>query len=474
MQLTDYHAKYFAYELTKRVSSDRLEKFAGALVDAQVDLNPHQVEAALIAFELPLSKGALLADEVGLGKTIEAGLVLSQKWAERKRCILIITPANLRKQWLQEIQEKFFLANRPDTPIRLQRIVLDPEELRRAPVTVISQPNLETQLGLQPQQVTTGTQLPPQAPQSVFAQPQEQDVAQLAYAAMRSLSRQPQVVPSVDYLQRPEVQARVIEEVTAQYGGGVRETRLEDYIVGALVDFDDIAYDQNADLLYDLAAQVVRHLSVYLGEEQIHRVLRVHQKDLARLIRLQMHEHAWEEDVAYDTKVSQGFVDLRPSAFSAVRDELPLDFRHAPADKSNMARYLFGGFARCLYPVLKFQSDAERRLAVILERDAQKWFKPARSQFQIYYKDGPDQKEYVPDFVAEDAKGIYMLEPKASDEVEDKQVLAKRAAAEKWCALASNHAATYGGKRWTYAVIPHTTINDSMSLPWLVDRYRTQ
>jgi len=109
MRLTDYHAKYFAYELTKRCPSDSAEKLAGALVDAQVDLNPHQIEAALFAFRSPLSKGALLADEVGLGKTIEAGLVLSQRWAERKRRILIITPANLRKQWHQELQEKFFL-----------------------------------------------------------------------------------------------------------------------------------------------------------------------------------------------------------------------------------------------------------------------------------------------------------------------------------------------------------------------------
>ncbi|MCF6178880.1 MAG: DEAD/DEAH box helicase [Geopsychrobacter sp.] len=109
MQLTDYQAKYFAHELTKRCASDSVEKLAGALVDAQVDLNPHQVEAALFAFRSPFSKGAILADEVGLGKTIEAGLVLSQKWAEQKRRILIITPANLRKQWSQELQEKFFL-----------------------------------------------------------------------------------------------------------------------------------------------------------------------------------------------------------------------------------------------------------------------------------------------------------------------------------------------------------------------------
>ncbi|HEY9766267.1 MAG TPA: SNF2-related protein, partial [Chroococcales cyanobacterium] len=107
--ITDYQAKYIAYELTKRCPTDSAEKLAAALVDAQVDLNPHQVDAALFAFRSPLSKGALLADEVGLGKTIEAGLVLSQKWAERKRRILIITPSNLRKQWFQELTEKFFL-----------------------------------------------------------------------------------------------------------------------------------------------------------------------------------------------------------------------------------------------------------------------------------------------------------------------------------------------------------------------------
>ena len=107
--LTAYHTRYFAHQLTRRCASDEVEKLAGTLVDAQVDLNPHQVEAALFAFRSPLSTGALLADEVGLGKTIEAGLVISQKWAEHKRRILVIAPANLRKQWRQELGEKFFL-----------------------------------------------------------------------------------------------------------------------------------------------------------------------------------------------------------------------------------------------------------------------------------------------------------------------------------------------------------------------------
>lgn len=107
--ITSYHAKYFAYELTRQLPANDIGKFTASLQDAQVDLNPHQVGAALFAFQSPLSNGAILADEVGLGKTIEAGIILSQKWAERKRKLLIICPANLRKQWNQELADKFFL-----------------------------------------------------------------------------------------------------------------------------------------------------------------------------------------------------------------------------------------------------------------------------------------------------------------------------------------------------------------------------
>jgi superfamily II DNA/RNA helicase len=111
MKLTSYHAKYFAYELTRQLPSNDIGKFTASLQDAQVDLNPHQVEAALFAFQSPLSHGAVLADEVGLGKTIEAGIILSQQWAERKRRLLIICPSNLRKQWNQELADKFFLSS---------------------------------------------------------------------------------------------------------------------------------------------------------------------------------------------------------------------------------------------------------------------------------------------------------------------------------------------------------------------------
>ena len=109
MKITSYHAKYFAYELTRQRRGGDIDRLSQSLFDSSVDLNPHQIDAALFALQNPLSKGVLLADEVGLGKTIEAALVLFQNWAERKRRLIIICPAALRKQWANEMVEKFHL-----------------------------------------------------------------------------------------------------------------------------------------------------------------------------------------------------------------------------------------------------------------------------------------------------------------------------------------------------------------------------
>ncbi len=107
MEFTKYHAKYFANELSRIKEYNNDDKITNALFNAKVDLNPHQVESALFAFKSPLSKGVILADEVGLGKTIEAGLVISQYWAENKRDIIVVCPSSLRHQWKNELKEKF-------------------------------------------------------------------------------------------------------------------------------------------------------------------------------------------------------------------------------------------------------------------------------------------------------------------------------------------------------------------------------
>jgi superfamily II DNA/RNA helicase len=120
--ITDHQAKYYADILTRKTSSGDREKVIGAVLDAKVNPLPHQIDAALFAFRSPFSKGAILADEVGLGKTIEAGIVISQKWAEHKRNLLIIAPANLRQQWSNELQEKFHLPS----------IIIDSQKIKKA------------------------------------------------------------------------------------------------------------------------------------------------------------------------------------------------------------------------------------------------------------------------------------------------------------------------------------------------------
>lgn len=108
-QLTAHQAKYFAHELQRSYANDHVGKLAGLLFDAQVEPKPHQIDAALFALQTPFLPGVILADEVGLGKTIEAGIVISQYWAERRRSILIVAPSSLRQQWQQELYEKFLI-----------------------------------------------------------------------------------------------------------------------------------------------------------------------------------------------------------------------------------------------------------------------------------------------------------------------------------------------------------------------------
>lgn len=107
--INDYQAKFYAHELRRSYADNELGKLTSLLFDAQVEPKPHQIDAALFALQSPHMKGAILADEVGLGKTIEAGIVITQFWSERRRNILIVAPASLRQQWKQELWDKFMI-----------------------------------------------------------------------------------------------------------------------------------------------------------------------------------------------------------------------------------------------------------------------------------------------------------------------------------------------------------------------------
>jgi type III restriction enzyme len=454
----------------------------------------------------------------------------------------------------QEIVEE---AKRPESEIRLQQIILTPEELEQKTKTVVSQSKLDKYLGITTEETINLLETEIENIQPFIVEsPIEATIAFLTRQEIQKLENQPEKVPTTSYLSTPKVQAIVREAVAREYQpeqleiqgvttppnieaivakttnlviqqtidipkiivvphgevkSGFRsfaldmtglnyrvpskkelyiqslatddstsleiktdnseEFQLENYIVKNLVNFDDICYDENADLLYDLASQVISHFLTYLSEEETQKVLSDNQIEIANFVHNQMIKHFWEDDkVEYKYEISKGFTTLKESAYTTNARNY-LDYRTSPPDKSNMFKYLFTGFEKCLYAEQKFQSEAERVLSIILERDAIKWFKPARGQFQIYYKWDGNYLEYQPDFVAETAEIIYMLEPKNRDEIDSPQVVAKKDVAVKWCQNASNYMLQHNGKPWVYVLIPHDAIAQNMTLKGLGDAF---
>ena len=250
--------------------------------------------------------------------------------------------------------------------------------------------------------------------------------------------------------------------------GGHQEERLEDYIVRGLIDFDDVNYDEQADLLYDLSTQFIAHLHSYLQDaNEIKSVLTFHQRKICDLIHIQMKAHTWEQASGYEAVVSQGFCEVRPQAFAAPADAEVLDYKTPLDDKKNIRNMLFGFFNKCLYPTQKFDSDPERRFASLLEKDGKvvKWFKPGKGVFQIRYS---RDSNYEPDFVVETGSEKLLCEPKRADQLQDPTVVAKARAAARWCIHASTHELAHGGKPWSYLLIPHDVIADNMTIDGLI------
>jgi type III restriction enzyme len=257
------------------------------------------------------------------------------------------------------------------------------------------------------------------------------------------------------------------------------EERFENYIVRNLVDFDDISYDEHADILYKLSGQVVAKLRSYLdSDDEVLNVIQFNQRQFSTYIHSQMQSHWWQEaDEGYEVTVSRGYQTFTDTSYSADGDE-KLRNVHQPlatGERDRIGGMLFGGFVRCSYPVQKFSSDSERMFASLLEKDldAKKWFKPTRDQFAISYRDASGSTAtYEPDFVVETDTHKYIVEPKQASLINDPNVQAKKNAAVTWCQNATEHELKNGGKAWAYVLVPHTAILPSATLSGLVQQYK--
>jgi type III restriction enzyme len=262
----------------------------------------------------------------------------------------------------------------------------------------------------------------------------------------------------------------VQDEIGIDDDGSV-EARPEDYVLRALIDFDDVDYQSQAALLNKLAGQVVAHLRTYLTKDgDVQNVVVYYQRSLAKFVHSQMESHFWQKATSYEARVHQGFESPARVNYAIPADEGVSDFRAAVPVRRDIRNMLFGGFRKCLYAHQKFDVDPERRFAVVLEDDKaiEKWFKPARKAFRIDYARG---ESYEPDFVVETAVEKLMVEVKRADHLDQPDVQAKARAAVTWCKNASDHERANGGKPWRYVLIPHDVVNENMTLAGLAAKY---
>jgi type III restriction enzyme len=252
------------------------------------------------------------------------------------------------------------------------------------------------------------------------------------------------------------------------------EARPEDYLVRYLIERNEIDYDAHADLLYKLASQIVARVRSYLpGDAEVENVLLRHGRQLADFIFGQMAQHYRETllgDEDYEVRVPRGFTLLQAQPMNVVPGQRVRDVRHAVTPASETRRQVFGGFRKCCYPLQKFDSEPERRMAALIEADVsvEKWIKPGRNQFQIEYRSG---EAYEPDFVVETADRMLVCEVKARGELDDADVRAKATAAAKWCRTATAHAPGNPSKPWTYLLIPDDQIAGNATLEGLTSRF---
>lgn len=242
----------------------------------------------------------------------------------------------------------------------------------------------------------------------------------------------------------------------------------ENEIVRHLIIHDDIDYMTTSDLLYSLVRDAKKHFLTYLSENEAERVMRDRQKTIAEIIYSQMKQHFFREETVFRATEMRPFSRIESSFGGKFKSDEIYDLRAAmPAGE--VRTKVFTGFKKSCHTLYKFDSNTERIFAIVLENDKEvlKWMRPSPKQFNIYYGSGGCSR-YEPDFVAETADMIYIIETKASNELTLPEVIEKANAAQAYCDAASAWNAEHGGKPWIYALVSHDEVRLNSSFHYLM------
>jgi type III restriction enzyme len=250
---------------------------------------------------------------------------------------------------------------------------------------------------------------------------------------------------------------------------GVYYGKPEKLLISELINFSEIDYDTNADLLHKLAKQAIAELQSNLKEgEDLNTLVFQWRQLIANRMYLQMMDNFKLHEPDYIKPNVKPFTKIEDWNFTTLKNEGRKDYRDESFPASQVQKFVFSGFEKSCHFEYKFDSRTEQTLSFILENDKEviKWLRPAPNQFRIYWKH--NSRIYEPDFVVETADCIYLLEPKASNEVASEDVQAKAQAALKYCNYATEYTAEHGGKPWKYVLIPHDQVTKTSSFKGVV------
>lgn len=239
-------------------------------------------------------------------------------------------------------------------------------------------------------------------------------------------------------------------------------------IVSALIDYDDIDYDENSELLYHLAGQALEAISANLeGKDTLAKVVHDFKKAIASSIYDQMKRHFVMQSTGYVKPKVLPFTGIVPQNVKEIEGYGRTNYQTV-IPPSHLRKFIFTGYLKSYYTEYKFDSKTEHDFSFVLENDKKvlRWLCPAREQFSIYWSNG--SKKYEPDFIVETADVIYMVETKAAANVSTEEVQQKKAAAEEYCRHASEFTAENGGKPWKYVLLPHDSVDRTASFEYLI------
>ncbi|MBU1038978.1 DEAD/DEAH box helicase family protein [Patescibacteria group bacterium] len=256
-------------------------------------------------------------------------------------------------------------------------------------------------------------------------------------------------------------------EVLQSDSSGVARDIPENILVNELINYPEVDYDRESELLYKLARQAIAKLGNGRNAEDLENIILYHKREIGKYIYAQLQQRFYLESSGFEEPLVYPFDRIKPHNFSKYTADSVHHYTETITPTNIIPSKVFGGFKKACHNLYKFDSKAEKDFATILEKDTDvlRWLRPADSQFELYWK--YNSKRYHPDFVVETADTIFMVEIKAERDIDDAEVQEKAEAGKKYCEAATTFNLANGGKKWTYVLIPHTAVAPNMSLKGL-------